>query len=128
TFELRAENSDLILSFSFVTDNLGFCHFEIETPSPGIYTLRVDFFGHRQFRPCSAFTPLIVRTPENPLNTLFSPFVLASLAFLTIGVVFGFSLFILRRKRVLRIQGLFSPRHQRRAHLTGPSSDGDSAG
>jgi prenyltransferase beta subunit len=128
TFKLRAENSTLILSFGFVTDNLGFCHLEIETPSPGIYILRVEFSGQGQFRPCSKFTPLIVRTPSNPMSTLFSPLVLASLAFLSIGVILGCSVFILQRKRVLRIQDLFSPKHQRREQLTDPSSDGDSAG
>ena len=128
SFELRAENSNLLLGFTFGTDNLGFCRFEIETPSPGIYTLHVEFSGQQQFRPCSSYTPLIVRTPQNPLNTLFSPLFLASLAFLSIGVIFGCSLFFLRRRRVFQIQDQFSPRRQRRTQPSGPSSEGDSAG
>jgi hypothetical protein len=128
TFELRTENSNLIYGFGIITDNLGFCHFEIETPSPGIYTLRVEFSGHQQFRPCSRFTPLIVRTPTNPLSAFFSPLLLASLAFLSFGVLIGCSLFILRRKRVLRIQGQFSPRHQRRAQPIELPTNNDSTG
>jgi hypothetical protein len=127
-FELRAENSNPILDFSFDTDDSGFSHFEIETPSPGIYTLRVEFSGQRQFSPCSSYLPLIVRSPQNPLNALFTPLVLSSLAFLAIGGIFGCSLFILRRKRVLRIQDQFSPGRQRRAPPTGSPSDGDSTG
>ena len=128
TFELRADNSSLISGFGINTDNLGYCIFEIETPSPGIYTVGVEFPGRQQFRSCSRFTLLIVHTPTNPLNAFFSPLFLASLAFLSFGVLIGCSLFILRRKRVLRIQGQFSPRHQRRSQPLELPTDNDSTG
>ncbi|MFW9831588.1 MAG: hypothetical protein ACFFD8_07420, partial [Candidatus Thorarchaeota archaeon] len=108
--ELLGQNSEPIFHLNFTTDDHGRYLLVLSTPPPGVYTLRVNFYGQRGVTPCTQTMPFLVRFPINPALGFFTPLIVISITIILIDTVVGILLFTRFRYRIKQLAQHFLTR------------------
>jgi prenyltransferase beta subunit len=107
---IYSEEDLLLERFSILTNTSGLGHLIISTPVPGIYSVIAHFEGQRGLAPTSTKVPFLVRDSLNPLASIFSPLLVASLAIMLLGFFIGGFLFLWLQNRLNKFLKQLQPR------------------